>query len=32
MGAFCQTEADRQKLNSHNSMQKKDIKSYDLEL
>ena len=27
-----ETEADRQKLNSHNSMQKKDIKSYDLEL
>ena len=27
-----ETEADRQKLNFHNSMQKKDIKSYDLEL
>ena len=27
-----ETEADRQKLNAHNSMQKKDIKSYDLEL
>ncbi len=27
-----ETEADRQKLNSHNSTQKKDIKSYDLEL
>lgn len=27
-----ETESDRQKLNSHNSTQKKDIKSYDLEL
>ena len=27
-----ETEADRQKLNSHNSMQKKNSQSYDLEI